>query len=58
MPYECLYHYYYVVPKGKMLLPQVSLFLETDIKEKDTKRSQKNKTEHETGKSVKPKSKK
>ncbi|GJR08818.1 hypothetical protein Tco_0791470 [Tanacetum coccineum] len=32
--------------------------LETNIKEKDTKRSQKNKTEHGTGKSVKPKSKK
>ncbi|GJX70256.1 reverse transcriptase domain-containing protein [Tanacetum coccineum] len=26
MPYKCLYHYYYVVPKGKMLLPLVSLF--------------------------------
>ncbi|GJT66546.1 hypothetical protein Tco_1018026 [Tanacetum coccineum] len=31
--------------------------IETDIKEKDTKRSQKQ-TEHGTGKSVKPKSKK
>ncbi|GKD91222.1 putative reverse transcriptase domain-containing protein, partial [Tanacetum coccineum] len=31
---------------------------ETDIKEKDTKRSQKDKTKHGTGKSVKPTSKK
>ncbi|GKC69939.1 hypothetical protein Tco_1115822, partial [Tanacetum coccineum] len=31
---------------------------ETDIKEKDTKRRQKNKYKHGTGKSVKPKSKK